>query len=219
MFRNNNHKQEESIKEVVKMKNILICMVFVVVAFCATNAWASSSQTVNVSATVPTVTGGLSVGISKVTGTVWTAGQTAISFGTLVLDSVNNIFLPDSYYAVDIGVQDNSGTAWTVTHTRNSLLFGSNNLDNKVNVAFVKQTSATAGTELSKFSFGLSNGKAFTKAELAGGWLRIYYGVGTGGTIGNIVGGTPIDASGVTPIGLDTPAGTYTGSVTITLTP
>ena len=218
MFKNNNHKHKQSIKEVVKMKNILICMIFVVVALCVTNAFAATSQTVNVNATVPTMAGGLIVTVSKVTGTDWTPA-TSISFGTLTWDPVNSIFLPASYFAVDVGVTENSGSAWTVTHTRTSLAGNGTNLDNKVNVSFNKQTSSAVGTELSKFSFGLSNSKAFTKAELAGGWLRIYYGVGTGGTVGNVVGGTPIDASGVTPIGLDTPAGTYTGSVTITLTP
>ena len=196
------------------MKNILICMVFVVVAFCATNAWAVSSQTVTVNATVPTVTGGLTVTVSKVIGTVFTPA-TSISFGTLALDPVNHIFTTSdkSYYAVDVGVTDNSGTAWTVTHTRNSLLSGVNSLDSKVNVSFNKQTSSTASTELSKVSFGDSNSKAFTKATLLGGWLRIYYGIGTGSLV------APLDATGVTPIGLDTPAGTYSGSVTITLTP
>ncbi len=216
---NNNSKQKQSIKEVVKMKNILRCMIFVVVAFCATNAWAAASKTVTVNATVPTQTGGLTVGISKVVGTTWTPGQTSVSFGSLVWHPENgtngkplNIFLPTMYYAVDIGVSDNSGTAWVVTHTRSSLAGQGTNIDNKVNVSFVKQTSDTVGVELSKFSFGSSNSKAFTKATLAGGWLRIYYGIGTGDP-------AKPDASGVTPIGLDTPAGTYTGSVTITLTP
>lgn len=190
------------------MKNILMGMVFVAVAFCATNAWAVS-QTVTVNATVPVKTGGLTVGINKVTGSVWTPNQTAIAFGTLTWDSINSIFLPASYYAVDIGVVDNTGTAWTVTHTRNSLANGTNNIDNKVNVSFNKQTSDTASTLLQKVSFGNSNSIAYTKAQLTGGWLRIYYGIGTGSG----------DATGVTPIGLDTPAGTYTGSVTITLTP
>ncbi|HNW40153.1 MAG TPA: hypothetical protein PKI44_07015, partial [Candidatus Omnitrophota bacterium] len=158
------------------MKNILRGMIFAVVAFCATSAWAASSQTVTVSATVPTKTGGLSVAISKVTGTVWTANQTAISFGTLIWDTTNKIFLPTSYYAVDIGVEDNSGTAWTVTHTRASLASGTNNINNKVNVSFNKQTSSTVSTELQKVSFGNSNSIAYTKAQLAGGWLRIYYG-------------------------------------------
>jgi hypothetical protein len=208
-------------KREVKMKNILIGMVFVVVAFCATNSWASSFQTVTVNATVPTVTGGLSVSVNKVdvaTGKVWTPA-TSISFGTLAWHpevGTNglplNIFLPDSYYAVDIGVTDNTSTAWTITHTRASLAGQGTNINDKVNVSFNKQTDGTHGTELSKFSFGDSNSKAFTKATLSGGWLRIYYGIGTGDP-------AKPDATGVTPIGLDTPSGTYTGSVTITLTP
>ena len=219
MFKNSNSKQQESIREVVKMKNILrICMIFAVVAFCATNVWASSSQTVNVNATVPTMTGGLTVNVSKVTGDVWTAA-TSVSFGTLVWHPENgtdgkplNIFLPDSYYAIDVGVVDNSGTAWTVTHTRTFLANGGNNLNNKVNVSFNKQTSSTVGTELQKVSYGNSNSIAYTKSQLAGGWLRIYYGIGTGDP-------AKPDATGVTPIGLDTAAGTYAGTVTITLTP
>jgi hypothetical protein len=211
MLKHINRKLKQLTREVVKMKNILICMVFVVVAFCAaTNAWAAASQTVTVNATIPTMTGGLNVSVSKVVGTVWTTA-TQIAFGTLIWNATNSIFLPDCYYAVDIGVVDNSATAWTVTHTRTNLANGSNNLNGKVNVSFNKQTSSTVGTELQKVSYGNSNSIAYTKAQLSGGWLRIYYGVGTG-EAGK-------DATGVTPIGLDTPAGTYSGSVTITLTP
>jgi hypothetical protein len=192
------------------MKNILTCMVFVIVAFWATTSWAASSQTVTVNAQVNAVTGAMNVNVSKITGTVWTPA-TSISFGTLVWNALNKIFLPDCYYAVDVGVLDNTGTAWTLTHTRASLANGSSNINDKVNVSFNKQTSDTASTELRKVSFANSNGIAFTKAQLSGGWLRIYYGVGTG-EAGK-------DAAGVTPIGIDTLAGTYTGSVTITLTP
>ncbi|MFA4993664.1 MAG: hypothetical protein WC571_06855 [Candidatus Omnitrophota bacterium] len=193
------------------MKNILICMVLAVTVFCATSAWAAASRTVSVNATVPTMTGGLTVTVSKVTGTVWTTAST-ISFGTLTWDTVNNIFLPASYYAVDVGVTDNSGTVWTLTHTRVSLQKdATNNLNGKVNVSFNKQTSSSVGTELAKYSYANSQNIAYTKTQLSGGWLRIYYGIGTG-QAGK-------DATGVTPIGMDTPAGTYTGSVTITLTP
>ena len=205
------------------MKNILRCMVFVVVAFCATSAWAASSQTINVNAIVPTMTGGMSVSLSKITGEaadgtggVWSTVplSSGNNFGTLVWNTVNSIFLPNSYYAVDISVLDNTATAWTLTHTRASLASGTNNLNSKVNVSFNKQTDATHGTLLSGgyVSFNNSNSKAYTKAALAGGWLRIYYGIATGNL-------AKPDAAGVTPIGLDTPAGTYTGSVTITLTP
>jgi len=211
MFNNNNARQKQSIKEVVKMKNILRCMIFVVVAFCATSAWAASSSTVTVTANVPPVTGGLSVTVSRVTGTVWSA-DTSIGFGTLVWDTVNKIFLPDRYYAVDVAVVDNTGTAWTLTHTRASLANGTNNLNDKVNVSFIKKVATGTETVDKYLSFGNSNSIAYTKAALGTGWLRVYYGIGTGSL-------TKPDATGVTPIGLDTPTGTYTGSVTYTLTP
>ncbi len=186
----------------------------VMVVFCAAGAWAASSQSINVNASIPTMTGGLSVTVSRVNGlgsAIFTPAS-SIDFGSLTWDTVNHIFLPENYYAVDIGVTDNSGTAWTITHTRTSLAGNGNNLDNKVNVSFNKQTSATVSSELQKVSYGNSQSISYTKAQLAGGWLRIYYGVGTGDP-------TKPDATGVTPIGLDTPAGTYNGTVTITLAP
>jgi hypothetical protein len=195
------------------MKSILVCMTFAIAIFGLTNAWAASSQTVTVNATVAAVTGGLTIAISKVDSSsgVWTPNQTAVNFGTLNWDSTNKIFMPTCYYALDISVTDNTGTAWTLTHTRASLANGANNLNNKVNVSFNKQTDGSTATELQKVSYGNSQNVAYTKAQLSGGWLRIYYGIGTGQS--------GKDAPGVTPIGLDTLAGTYTGSVTITLTP
>ncbi len=186
-------------------------LTIVIVASCAGGVWAATSQTVNINASVPLLAGSLSVGVSKITGSTWTSA-TSISFGTLTWNTTNHIFLADSYFAVDIGVVDNSGTAWTITHTRTSLAGNGSNLDNKVNVSFNKQTDSTHATELQKVSYGNSQSVAYTKAQLAGGWLRIYYGVGTGDP-------AKPDAAGVTPIGIDTPAGTYNGTVTITLTP
>jgi hypothetical protein len=215
MFKNKSFNKDQLRKGARKMKNILICMVAViVVAFCATGAWAAASQTVNVNAVVPTVSGGLTVTVSKVIGTTLTT-DTAINFGTLALDATTNIFKPADgrYYAVDVGVKDNSGTIWTITHTRNSFKKdATNNLDSNVNVSFVKQTSASVGTVLQKVSFNNSNNVAYTKTQLSGGWLRLYYGIASGDP-------AKPDATGVTPIGLDKPAGTYAGSVTITLTP
>jgi hypothetical protein len=217
MFQNEKGKQKQSIKKEVKMKNILIGMIFVFVAFCATNAWAIttpvSAPPITVSATVPTETGGLTVTVNKVVGDVWTTAS-SIGFGTLDLDPVNNIFTPadKGYYAVDIGVADNTGTDWRISHARGSLVRSAGgNIDNKVNVTFVKQTGKTTTAWSEMYTFGESAGKVYTKTQLAGGWLRIYYGIATG-QAGK-------DAANATPIGLDTPAGTYTGSVTITLSP
>ena len=200
-------------REVVKMRNIAICMMIAIsVTFCATGAFAGTSQTISLNATVPTVSGGLNVVISKVTGNAWSS-DTAINFGTLVWDTTNKIFTAPNYYAVDVKVNDNSGTVWTLTHTRASLKKdATNNLDNNVNVSFYKETlSGTTTTEslLQTLSYNNSNNVAYTKTQLGTGWLRMYYGIGTGSG----------DASGVLPIGATQSAGTYTGSVTITLTP
>lgn len=192
--------------------NILIMAI--VVFYYGSLSLASQSKTINVTATVPTITDGLNVTVSKVDANTGTWLQSdpniPIDFGTLTLDMAFNVFRPAVYYAVDIGVTNNAGGAWTVTHTRNSIQKDAvNNLDGNVNVTFMKQTSASAATQLQKVSFANSNNIAYTQAQLNGGWLRIYYGIGSGSG----------DATGVLPIGLDKPAGTYTGSVVITMTP
>ncbi|MCX5699731.1 MAG: hypothetical protein NTX01_08565 [Candidatus Omnitrophica bacterium] len=225
MFKNNNSKQKESKKEVIKMKNILICMVFVVAAFCATSAWARvTSVPITVKAEIPKMTEGLSVGISKVTGEAengtggeWTTlpAGSPLDFGILKWTTTNNIniFLPTCYFAVDIGVQDNSGSTWTIIHEFTSLNNSSGgNIDDKVNVTFANQADKTHGTTLLYTSFLGSGNISYTKEALGKGWLRIYYGIGTGNL-------TKPDASGVTPIGMDTPYGQYSGSVKITLVP
>jgi hypothetical protein len=195
------------------MRAITICiLVAMAVAFCATGAFAASSQTVSLNATVPVAAGGLTLTISKVTGGVFSA-DTGINFGTLVWDTTNQIFTAGSYYALDVAVTDNSGAFWTLTHTRNSLMKDTaNNLDNNVNVTFAKETlsgSTTTETVLQKISYINSNNVAYTKTQLTGGWLRMYYGIGTGSS----------DATGVIPIGATQVAGAYSGSITLTLTP
>jgi hypothetical protein len=220
MFKNNNSKQGQLIKEVVKMKNILICMIFVVVAFCATtNALAIttpvSAPAITVSATVPVISGGLSVTVSKYIGTVGTPVSAAMPFGNLVLGS-NGVFAPSDggYYGVDIGVTDNTGTNWQLQHVATWLARTSGtaaNINNKVNVTFSKQLTGTSTEWQEKYTYGEALSKSYTKSLLTGGWLRIYYGIATG-EAGK-------DATNATPIGLDTPSGTYSGTVTITLAP
>lgn len=186
-----------------------LIMVFVFSTF----SFADQTKTITVTAYVPTVATGLNVTVSKIraSNNYWeySGSDLPIDFGTLNLDSVYNIFRATYYYAVDIGVVDNTGATWTLTHLRNSIHKGADNLDNNVNVTFIKQTSASSGIELRKVSFANSGNITYSKNDLTGGWLRIYYGIASGSN----------DASGVTPIGLDKPTGTYTGSVVIRLTP
>lgn len=181
---------------------------------CASFCLAAVTQTKNVKATVPNLNQSLFLTVSKITpGGPGTADQwtpaTEVDFGTLTHDAVNHMFRASAYYAIDCGVVDNTN-AWTISHTRTSLkLDAVNNLDDNVNVAFVKQTTSADGTVLDKKSFKNSNGKAYTKAQLDGGWLRIYYGVADGST----------DDDEVTPVPETKLTGSYAGTVTLTLTP
>jgi len=221
MFNNNNTKLKHLVKEVVKMKSKLLCLVFVMFVFCATNVWAATSGTVNVNAVIPALSSGLTVTIIKIVGGkggAWSVAS-AINFGQLVRDPVNNIFTtgnPGFFYAVDASVLDNSGNDWTITHTRASLKKDAvNDLDDNVNVSFckVKKVPGEADSDISmdELSFANSDGKFYKKSQLggAGCWLRVYYGIATG--LG--------DAVGVVPIGIDKPAGSYAGTVTLTYSP
>lgn len=200
-------------KGVSKMKKTIVCILTVaIMAFCTTVALAGQSTTVNMNASVPTISGGLNLTVSKVVNDAWTT-VTSMDFGALALDNTYNIFRPADgrYYAVDVGVRDNSGNVWTITHTRSSFKKdATNNLDDNVNVTFVRQIDANTGEELGAASFANSNNISYTKTNIGSGhWLRIYYGIAAGQD----------DAPNVEPIGLDKPAGNYAGSVTITLAP
>jgi hypothetical protein len=172
---------------------------------------AADTKNVDVAAYVPQQNG-LTVTVSKVVGTTFSSA-TSINFGNLVFDTVNKIFTTSdgSYYAVDVGCNSNAAD-WTIMHTVTSLANGSSNLDYNVNVTFMKQTSSTAGAQIgSILSYAGSNNRAYTKTQLAGGWLRVYYGLATG------VAGK--DAADVTPVPSTKTYGTYSGRVTFTLTP
>jgi len=179
----------------------------------ASAGFAAASKTINVSANVPSIAGGFNVNVSRIRSSddVWelTDPNLPIDFQTLVYDNVNGVFGATYYYAVDVGVTDNSGANWMVAHTRTSVLLDAiNNLDDNINVTFVKQTTGT-GIDLQKVSYANSQNIGYTRNQLAGGWLRLYYGIATGLN----------DAPGAVPITVTKPTGLYSGSVVLTLTP
>lgn len=201
------------------MKGIVKVMLVIAMVLSMGNlCFAAQTYPITVTAYIPTVAQALSVTMTRIDSLGTAAPEddqwdpwpsTAVDFGTL--DSSYGYFGTPYYYAVDVGVTDNSGTVWTLTHTRTSMQRdATNNLNNNVNVTFMKQTSsASTTTQLSKVSYQNSNNVAYNKTTLAGAWLRIYYGIATGSG----------DATGVTVIPIDKPAGTYTGTATITLAP
>jgi hypothetical protein len=166
-----------------------------------------------VTATIPSMNN-LTVSLAKAPagGGNWT-NASSIDFGTLNFDNINKVFTSNWYYAADVGTESNAD--WTITHTRasiNNVTLGAN-LDNNVNVVFVKKGSGASNeSQLDKVTFSNSTSKSFVKSQFDGGyWLRIYYGVATG----NVT----TDAPGAKPIGADKPAGRYDGTATITMSP
>lgn len=202
--------REKIKKEEILMKKTLMAFLAAVVMaqLIVSVALAGETKTIQVKATIP-AQNGLNVEISKVTGNTWTTA-TAVDFGTLALDPTYNIYktADGSYYAVDVGVNSNAGT-WTVTHSAGSIDNGTANLNNKINVAFVNQTT-NGGVTLSNVSYLASHGKVINKANISeGGWLRIYYGLASGTG----------DAPGVVVIPASQTSGSYAGTITLTLAP
>lgn len=189
---------------------VIFTVVTMLCVFLAQAGNAADTKTVDVAAVIPQQNG-LTVSVSKVVGTTWT-NATAIDFGSLVYDAENSVFGANAYYAVDVGVNSNAAE-WTVTHRASSIsnTAGTDDLDDNINVDFVKQVDDDTATDLDKVTFANSDNKAFTKSQLTGGWLRIYYGIATGNATE--------DAPGAVPIDSDKPFGDYKGSVTLTLTP
>ncbi len=170
----------------------------------------TTSKNVVIKAQIPSQEG-LSVAISRIDkNNNWhTADE--IFFNSLHYNTDYGIFLSDDYYAVDVGVLSNA-VDWTLSYTATSVV-GPNNykLDKHINVTFVKQISDSEAQELTKVTYGDALGPlSFNKADLQGGWLRIYYGIATGDQ--------QTDAPGAAPITTDVPAGLYSGTITITLT-
>lgn len=165
------------------------------------------SETVNITATIPQMTG-LSIGISKVDADTgqWHPNQSSIDFGVLQFDDTYKIFRANCYYAVDVGVEANAAS-WTISHNAGPITDGKGHyLDDNISVTFVQQLGdQEKGADLGKYKYSNAT-RSFIKSQISPGWLRIYYGVATG---------NPDDPAEV--ITMSKPAGTYTGTITITL--
>ncbi|MDD5729800.1 MAG: hypothetical protein PHN57_01535 [Candidatus Omnitrophica bacterium] len=178
--------------------------------------FAAQANTLAVKAAVPALNG-MNITISRVVGTVFTplTANDTLDFGTLTLDPVNHIFTAPFFFAVDVGVLNNNGT-WTLQHTPSSVFNRTTgntaqNLDNNINVSFMQQVDSTTANPLAKLSF-INSTKTITNTDIGTGFLRIFYGIGTGNPA------SP-DNPGVLPIPQNQTAGNYQGSVVLSLTP
>jgi hypothetical protein len=167
-----------------------------------------TTNTLIVAADIPDQNG-LTVTLSKVQGSTRTAAG-SLEFGNLVYNPEKKVFGSDSYYVLDVGINSNTAD-WALTHLTTSVSNGLNNLDSNINVTFMRQKDADNGTEIARLSYADSDKKVFKKAELEGGWLRIYYGIATGDP--------QKDAPGAKPVMLGFTPGIYKGKIDVTLTP
>ena len=188
----------------------------------------AADETISVAATIPTLSGIMEVSISSIdpgadldspADDIWTPNATSVGFGFVTRDPKNKIFVGSNFFAVDVAVVDNTGRGWTLSHTTTPIAYQSEKLDDHINVAFSKVTpplikgGSDTDTPKDAYVYSESNNVQYNKDDLdgaTGGWLRIYYGIATGGDG---------DAPNATPIPQYQLAGQYTGGVTITLTP
>jgi len=188
---------------------IIVLSMFLIGGTMSSFAQYTANQQYDVRASIPQQNG-FTVTINRVQGTTWST-RSSVDFGSLFFDGVNNIFLSNYYYAVDVGVLANLPN-WSIKHTTTPVVnttIPGETLDSHINVSFVKQLDAATAAPLDKVTYANSNNKVYTKDQLLDGWLRIYYGIATGEP--------GKDAPGASPIGISTPSGTYLGQVTLTL--
>jgi hypothetical protein len=187
-----------------------IAMLALLMVFSLTNlSSAAITKTVDAQVVIPLTTD-FNVSVSKVVGDTWTDAF-SMDFGELVYNSAWGRYTSDCYYVIDVGVMDNSGLAWTISHNRSSIaLNATNNLDSNINVRFITTGGTSAERTLAYVSYANSNAISIPKSTfLPGEWLRIFYGIAS--DTGNAI--------GVEPIYLNKLQGTYTGTVTLTLLP
>ena len=142
---------------------------------------------------------------------------TSLSFDPLVFDTTNNIYVPDHYFAINVGPTAGGGStsvnlAYTEGSNPNSVI-GGQGLGWKSVATFTKQLS---GTETKLTAHGTGGKKllkdvtaeSITSTELGAGTFRMYLGVETNPTAP----GEPAGAQVIS--GADKP-GTYTGSLVV----
>ena len=173
------------------------------------------NRSFTVSATVPGATG-VTINASSVTnsgGVFSSVTGTALNFGTLTFNTINGIWLPGNYFAIDIGSSGGAGVpTTTVSYTEganpNSPGHG---LGYKSAATFVKIVGTTE-TQLASHKKVLKNltNEIVAPSEITGGFLRIYLGIVTGDPASTPADGEPFTNN-------DRP-GTYDGTLLISAT-
>jgi hypothetical protein len=170
-----------------------------------------------VSASVPEATGATIVAsrVNSTTGVFSPVAGTNLSFDPLTYDPVNGIYLPNHFFAIDIGAVGGAGAPDVVvnyTEGANPNGAGGFGLGFHAAATFVRVESddeiPLTAHGPKKLLIQLSN-EHITTAETVGGFLRIYTGLVTGDET------TP--EGGIPFTNADQP-GTYNGTLVVTAT-
>ena len=166
---------------------------------------------------------GVSITASSVNSTskVFTGVGTTLSFNPLTFNTLNKIWLPDHFFAIDVAPSGGGGsTDTTVSYAEpsspNDATTG-HGLGWKTTANFFK-VSGTPATEAGLAAHGKKmlkdlSGERIFPAEVAGGYLRIYIGIVTKDPAA-----VPLDPAASEPFTNVDMSGTYHGTLTITAT-
>jgi len=154
----------------------------------------------------------LSVNIVRVIGTTESTAS-SIDFGQLNLDITQGIYTADRFYIAYVGVTSNA-SSWTLSHAHSTCVNQSDateDLDSNIKVTFADawDTPTPGETIITGGERSFANSDVTIGGLPAGHYLKTYYGIV----------GTADPSIGVTPIPSTKAPGTYSGSVTFTLTP
>lgn len=195
------------------------------------SSFAQSTKTVDydLSVFIPTATSVniVAVEVDSASNSFGTTPVTAFNFNpmTFITENSANVWLPDHYYAIDVGVTGGAGsTNITVSYTEGSSPSGqptNNTLGYKTTAAFFTITGGPAPADQvttpittsvgsKALLIDLIGGVAVTPTMLDGGFFRGLVGVYPGDDATNLPEGKAF-------INTDVP-GSYTGTVTITAT-
>ena len=178
-----------------------------------------------ITVTVPTATGVNIVAVKVITaGNVFgTTPVSSFNFDPMTLSPLG-VWLPDHYYAVDVGVTGGSGsTNITLQYTEglNPNNNATNSLGYKTTATFVRitggpapadqvQTPITTSAGSKALLTNLTGGVNVTPVMLSGGFFRAYVGIYPGDDVATLPQGKPFTNADV--------PGTYTGTLKVTAT-
>ena len=196
----------------------LLCMAIILSGITTSQIADAAARQFTVSASVPVATDAtITATRVLVAGNVFQDPVNSLSFGTLSFNTQNGIWIPQHYFAIDVGVIGGTGTP-NVTFNYGSQTNPpgqTNGLSVKSTATFVKVTGAIGNqteTPLPAHPKQLLRdiaGEQVIGSEFSGGFLRTYVGIYTGGDSG-------IDAAGGSPFTNADLPGDYQGTLTVT---